>query len=699
MAPLLAFATLAFAAASARAAQAPPSPPVFKSDAERVLVDVVVSDGKGGLVRGLTPDDFVVSEDGAPQAITSFEAIDRPVEAGPLAITSEPLPVVATNAVERPERATLVVVFDELHLSPIATEHVRSRLDEAWRALGPADVLLVSTAGGGNWMGRLPGDEESLQAALARFKGARMPEKSGVISDYEAFLIAARHDEQVLTEIFRRYIEAGLIIDPTIKLGNNGNGPEAAAEAKMEAKARKDDVPPVGRSMLLAEAEERWAGARQRQAATLARLTQILNALAGRGGRKAVILVSEGFVHDPAIPEHRGLVEAARRARAAIHVIDPRNPGAMGHEAESVDVIDIRDLHQAAARIPRESEGSDALASATGGRIVRSVQALPATLGRLGDELRTYYLLGYEPPSGRADGRYHKLKVEVKRPGLRLEARPGYYALASESRRVAREAPGTALQIALASPFDAAGLPVQLAGFVLGRGPQGGSLVRLVGEVDASTVAIPETLDALFELVPEATTRAKQSALSMPIARAAGGPVRLEREFEVPPGTYQARLVVRERGGDKRVGSVRQTLSVLPVEAFRVTTPILSDVLQGPAPLARAERRFEQGATLHCVVQVLGGSGRPVEAGAVVRSADGQEVMRIPASTIASIPPSRRWSIPLAGLAAGRYELEISLRDEGTSEVLTSRERFVVLPAPKSGTADQDPRGRGRARL
>jgi VWFA-related protein len=678
---LLLLAILALAIPSARADQ---GPPVFKSGAELVLVDVVVTDGKGALVRGLTSEDFLVYEDGDARPIASFEAIDRPAVAGSLAVAPEPMPAVATNAVERPERATLVVVFDELHLSPIATEHVRSRLEDAWKALGPADVLLVSTAGGGNWMGRLPGDEESLQAALLRFKGARMPEKSGVISDYEAFLIAARHDENALIEIYRRYIEAGLIMDPQVKLGRNFTRPDEV----IEVKERKKDLPSIGRSMITAEAEERWAGARQRQAATLARLTHLLNGLAGRGGRKAVILVSEGFVHDPAIPEHRGLVEAARRARAAIHVIDPRNPGALSHEVESVDLIDIRDLHQAAARVPRESEGSDALANATGGRIVRSVQALPATLGRLGDELRTYYLLGYEPPAGRADGRYHKLRVALKRPGLRLEARPGYYALAPESRRAARDAPATVLRNALASPFDAGGLPVQLAGFVLGRGPKGGSLVRLVGEVDASTIAVPETVDALFELVPQGDASAKQAALSAPLAKAAGGPVRLEREFEVPPGVYQARLVVRERGGDKRVGSVRQALSVLPVEAFRVTTPILSDVLQDQAPLARAERRFEQGATLHCVVQVLGGSGRPVQAGAVVQSAEGREVLRIPDSAIASIPPSRRWSIPLAGLAAGRYELVISLTDEGTREVLTSRERFVVVPTPKSGTAD-----------
>lgn len=669
----------ALACATALGAQEAVAPPVFKSEAGLVVVDVVVRDAEGALVRGLTGNDFVVSEDGALQTIASFEAIDRPVL--PKAVAPAAPPALATNLGERPERATLVVVFDELHLSPITTEQVRRRLDDSWRALGDADVLLMSTAGGGNWMGRLPEDAESLQSALLRFKGARMPERSGTLSDYESFLIAARHDERVLIEVYRRYIEAGLLMDPTLVLGDDGGN---AADKKQ----RKADLPPIGRAMIAGEAEQRWSGARQRQAATLASLVRLLDGLAAQPGRKAVILVSEGFVHDPAILEHRALVEAARRARAAVHVIDPRNPGAMSHEAESVDVMDIRDLHQAMARVPRESEGSDAIAHATGGRIVRSVHSLPDTLARIGGELRTYYLLGYAPPGARADGRYHELKVALKRPGLKLEARPGYFALASTAQRASRETPATALQTAMASPFDATGLPVQLAGFVLGRGARGGSVVRLVAEVDASKVAMPGALDAMFELVPQSSSTAKQATRSAPVEAPGRGPVRLEQEFEVQPGAYQARLVVRERGGDRQVGSVRQSLSVLPVEAFRLTTPILSDVLQGQAPLTRAERRFEQGATLHCLVQVLGGSGRPVQAGAVVHAADGRVVLQIPETAISAVPPSRRWSIPLAGLTAGSYELVISLKDEGTLEVLTSRERFVVLPASGTGTAD-----------
>jgi hypothetical protein len=261
---------------------------------------------------------------------------------------------------------------------------------------------------------------------------------------------------------------------------------------------------------------------------------------------------------------------------------------------------------------------------------------------------------------------------------------PGYFALAPAARRAALEAPRTAVQAALTSPFDAGALPVRLAGFVLGRGTRGGSVVRLVAEVDAAQVGASGTLDTTFQLVAQAQGGAQQA----PRSRPAGAPCGWEQQFEVGPGAYQARLVVRERDGDKRIGSVRHALTVQPPNAFRMTTPILTDVLVPPdqAPLARAERRFAMGATLHCLVDVMGGSGQPLQAGIEVQSANGTPVRQIANTPIASVPPSRRWSIPLAGLEAGTYQLVISVKDDGKGQALTRREPFEIFGP--SGSAD-----------
>jgi VWFA-related protein len=54
----------------------------IRSDVRLVLLDVSVKDSKGGLVSGLTQDEFTVLEDGKPQKITQFANQDIPVTVG-----------------------------------------------------------------------------------------------------------------------------------------------------------------------------------------------------------------------------------------------------------------------------------------------------------------------------------------------------------------------------------------------------------------------------------------------------------------------------------------------------------------------------------------------------------------------------------------------------------------------------------------
>src|SRR5260221_2058826 len=68
-------------APSAQQAQqpGPPGQPIFRSTVNLILVDVVVRDRRGAIVKGLTRDDFQVVEDGKPQQIVTFayEEIER----------------------------------------------------------------------------------------------------------------------------------------------------------------------------------------------------------------------------------------------------------------------------------------------------------------------------------------------------------------------------------------------------------------------------------------------------------------------------------------------------------------------------------------------------------------------------------------------------------------------------------------------
>lgn len=91
--------------------------PVFPAGVELVTVDVVVVDREGAPVRGLRAEDFTLKEDGLPQTVTAFEAVDRPPAAARTDAEPSPPPRVSTNrgASSRAARA-FVIVFDDLHL-------------------------------------------------------------------------------------------------------------------------------------------------------------------------------------------------------------------------------------------------------------------------------------------------------------------------------------------------------------------------------------------------------------------------------------------------------------------------------------------------------------------------------------------------------------------------------------------------------
>jgi VWFA-related protein len=658
----------ALAAAPLLAAQEPsPTAPVFPSAAEVVTIDVVVTDDHGAPVAGLGRDEFVIREDGQAQGLTLFEAVARPVE--PATTLEVARPAVSSNATPQGERPLLLVAFDEPHLTPSSVERARIELRKlpSHPGLRGADVLLVSTAGGGAWLARLPEGGADLAAALARFQGLRPIVASGRMKDYEAFQIAARRNEAVLTEVFRRYMDFRLLADVTSLANKSMRGSQSDSSAAM---------PAAGRASMMTEAEQRWQDIRRRQSATIAGLTRLLASLDPRG-RKAVLLVTEGFIHESSVPDYRDLAEAARRAHAALHVIDPRDGGRMfADEADNSSSVDSRDHIGLMGRELKSAEGADALAVATGGSALHNLPGLSATLERIGSELRTYYLLGYEPKAA-ADGRFHKLDVEVTRPGLRVAARPGYHAVKGAPPPARADA--TLAQAALDSVADAAALPVRLSAYVLGPTKKGKSRVRLVAEMDGAPLASAGApVDMVFQLSPRERGGGQQWATELK-SPAAGRSVRVEAEFEADPGVFQARVLARERAS-QRSGSVRHTLEVRPLDEFRTSTPVLTDLADGNVPVPRADRRFRRDAKLFCLIEVLGASGRDtVTAGVDLRQPEGPVLLHIPASALTSAQLSRLWAIPLRDLDPGAYELTISVQEAGSSRSVRMQEGFEVV--------------------
>ena len=685
--------------------------PRFPSEASRVTVDVVVTDDEGRPVAGLTREDFVVKENGAVQSILDFEAVDI-AAAGALDDQSptRPLGVATNDTAESPGRAFLIVL-DDLNLTPASADGVKSALAKFLQSHvreGDA-VTLAPTAGGAWWTGRMAGDREDLLAALRAVRGRRTPDmRPERLNDHEAMLIEVKRDREAITHVTQRLGLYGI------------DAPEAAftEEVGVEANPIPDDRTNSlfdvgqGHAAILAAAGETYARAKERTRRSLRSLERAMTALGPGRGRRSVILASDGFIEDDTLREFQGVREAARRSNAALYFVDAR--GLVGRDYGGGEVHQAPDPlampNFTALQLEYEAmttAGAEALAADTGGFSIRDTNALAGALGRISGESRTFYLLGYEPVDKRSDGRFRRIEVEVRRRGVKVRARKGYYAEGGKrdaSGKSARPSPGeppAAARRALDAPTPSREIPMRLIAYVLGDASAGRATVVLTAEADPAALDLErggnglrgalETFSSIGARdTGEVVSRERRVSLDLrpeAHARMARTWIPVSHAYELPPGRYQASLAVRDtRSG--RVGSVRQDFEVPPLPGLRVTTPILTDALQrgaegAPIPLPIARRTFAPGTRLVCTFAVEGArqdGGRP-------RVAITYEVRRSAGDVVTTAAPA---SLPLDahGALSGRftltlnrpggYEMHIRARDEVSGEQATAVQAFAV---------------------
>jgi hypothetical protein len=96
------------------------------------------------------------------------------------------------------------------------------------------------------------------------------------------------------------------------------------------------------------------------------------------------------------------------------------------------------------------------VAERTGARAFLNTNDISGAVRRAADDARLTYVLGYYPTNDRSDGQFHHVRVHVKRPGLDVRHREGYFAQPTERQVQAQRA--AALLAAIHSPIDASGL-------------------------------------------------------------------------------------------------------------------------------------------------------------------------------------------------------------------------------------------------
>jgi VWFA-related protein len=691
--PLLPLLSLAALAAS----QEPP--PTFKREVEVVTVDVVVTDKAGNPVTGLAREDFTVLDEGVPQTLVNFDVVlppEEPERAAP--VRSEP-PRIATNTAPRLPGRTFVVVFDNLNMSPLNTQRAKAAV-VAFLEKGLHDgdrVMIAATAGGAWWTTTMPGGREDLIQILKGLEGRRFVTSAyDRMTDFEAMRVYQYSDHLMSRRVQERFERYGVKTDV-----------KDARQVEAEDIAIRGRIDPFVDN----KAAETYLAAKTRNRSTFGSIERVMKPLADTRDRKAVLLVSEGFVYDPAEPGYRLVVEAARRANAALYFIDTRGLDDMPgfYSAQFGERIDEKNVLAAIADMTQESEGAVSLARDTGGFTVAKTNDLETGIVRIGRESSSYYLLGYSPGTIPRDGRFRKIEVRVRRPGAVVRARRGYFAPtdapdAAVAKTTSRTDPQ--IQYGLDAPTALDGIPLRMTAYVLEETSLGRARVLVAADADVSKVEFTETegklmgaLDTLAVASRRETSDVFRNDQKVDLQRKPG-PVpspswyTIVREFELPSGSYQSKLVVRD-ATSRRIGTVTFEFPVPPLDALRISSPILTDTVQVPpggvpSAVLLARRTFSTEKPLYCRFDVYQAKPDPatrmprVRAGHVLRRADGSVLSR---SAPTEIEPtslggvSRLMQIPLAGVRPGEYQLELVVTDE-----LSGRERKVVEPFTLQGS-------------
>lgn len=458
--------------AAVAARQAPSELPRFRVAVDIVSIDAVVTDRNGNVVRDLTAADFEVVQNGKRQKVTFAEFVPVAV-APPAARSAATGAVLVPPSVEAPRPPaqrmtreqvgrTFILVVDDLGLSFEGIANTRRALREfVSTGLLPTDlVAVVKTGEARGMLQSLTNDRAALQASIDALRYNLMSRKG---------------------------------VSPSGDVTQLGEGKPVA-----------DEVMPLQYSVSAA--------------GSLAALNLVVRATQDLPGRKTVIFASEGFQlweetkRDRASDEdtrvrfaidrvidqatRSGVViyaidgEALRSgglgAADDIHSVDPRgNPDAMGGVLRGLAANRLRALG--------DSQQSLAyLAEQTGGFAVVNTNDLGGGLQRINNDIRDYYLIGYEPDHGTfaAKGktpRLQKISVNVRRDGVRVRTRKEFIGVSDPVRPPGPPPPAQQLVLAALSPFTAAAIALRGTN-LLGYSPERGMFVRTVLHVDAQAL-------------------------------------------------------------------------------------------------------------------------------------------------------------------------------------------------------------------
>jgi VWFA-related protein len=589
-----------------------------------------------------------------------------------------------------------VLLLDDLHTAPARTALLKAGARTfIQKYFYPGDLAAVIYAGPGQGAGQeLTGSRELLFAAVDRFHGQQIDSAAdGRLSTY--------HQQQLSTD---RTSDAP---DPKSANMTNSNTQTSTALAD------PDDA-------------ERSFNAR-RTLETIRKAAQWMAGIDGR--RKSLIFFSEGVDYDVTdifnSPDSSGVeaearesVGAAARANVSIYAVDPR--GLAGSSDEFIDLIEPLNSTQTAREqlgtrgierdLRRAQNNLRMLAEETGGLSFVNTNDFGRGFERVVRDNSSYYVLGYYTERDAKAGKFRKIDVRIRRPGLQVRARRGYVTSKPADPKTA---PSSVLMEAVRSPVPAGNLPMRVFATSF-KGDGKNTSAVIVAEISGDSLKFRERdglfLDAIdFSAVAVDGTgmiaQADNGTVSLTVnpevrQRIAQAGVRFLSRISLPPARYQLRIAAHESSGgaasvvhydlvipDYSKDRLGMTGLVLTMpSAVQMATPRADAALQQILPTPpTAERAFHASDTLNVYAEIYDNAPQPareLDIVTTVTTTVGPPVFSshtLPSiAETASVKFPYVVQVPLKSFAPGAYVLRVEVRSRVSGASVLRQVPFVV---------------------
>jgi VWFA-related protein len=656
-----------------------------------VLLDMVVRDKKGRIVKDLKASDVEVYEDGAPQKLESFRLITRAAEA-----EADKAKAAAGDQTKQPPVpesgfSTVAMVFDNL------TPDSRRYACQAAKAYANENVKSKDYVG---------------VFAL----GLSLAPVQSFTRDME---LTKKAIDQVETMAYNTNIKPGTGQDLINK-----------AEKMPDLNDNSEKQWALFRSRMV-EAFEKLE-LQRKGLVTVNSLMAIIEAQKDMAGRKAILFFADEVDITPETSQQFAEVtSAANKGNVTIYTVDAaglrsesqtteaaRNQRVLSERARTradasgpiLGQAVLKDMEKNESIVANNARGRlEQLALWTGGFVVSDTNDMAKRLGRVDEELRTYYLMSYVTTNQNLDGKFRQIEVKLKRPDLIVQSRKGYYAASSGASFADFEA-------AAVAALNNSGAPLPVRALALSF-PQAAPVARVpvMAQIPSEAITFVEDTAAKtwttdFRVIAQIKDRQKQVVknlsqqfrLSGPLdklAEAKRNGLNYYREAELPTGGYEVEIIAHDAPSAKasmhRIplevaaeGESKLSLSSVIIVGSASQAPatrqadnlfVAGDLLLTPNLGAPIRKSASKQLPFFFTVRPAKGGAAPTAELEILQG--GNSLAKLPLPLPAADASGRiqfASALPLDSLSAGGYELKISVSD--AKSAVSRSAAFTVEP-------------------